>query len=374
MSRIKWTVALCLLSLVIPATIADDRESGWSYDDSLAFRSRDNRFQLDVTNYFHGRAIYSNPETGDTGNSFDVTNLRIKLDGKALDRWRFTIQADLADGSLSDDEGESDLLFDAFVVYERNPRVQLWLGQGKVAFGRQFQTDEFHQQFIGRSIATSRFVHGRDVGIAVMGANPRETYSYSVGVYNGNGINEARDENKNYLVAARLGVTPLGRMETTESDPDWRDNPEARLAIGVSALTNKLGAGAFEEERINRGNLEFSYRLRGLAINAEFFTESRDTLLGLPADETDTDGWYAQAGYTFPVSEMGMLEIAARYSEILRDVADADETETGLVATLFVRGQRTKIQVDYRQLEFEGLQFGDRIDRDEARALLQLIF
>jgi hypothetical protein len=298
----------------------------------------------------------------------------VRLAGQAFEHWQFGIETDLATGSLSDDQDDSELLLDAFIVFARKRMAQIWIGQGRVAFGRQFLTRIGNQQFIDRSITTRRFAHGRDVGIALIGENEDGTYSYQVGLYNGNGINQARDENENYLAAARLLITPMGPMPMTESDPDWAKNPDARLAIGVSAMTNKMGTGSFEEERINSGNLEVSFRVRGLAINGEFFTESRDALLGVPADETDTDGWYLQAGYTFPVSEIGMMEIAARYSEILFDIVDSDETEAGVVVTLFLRGQRTKIQVDLRQLEFEGLQFGDRIDRDEARALLQLIF
>lgn len=374
MIRFKRIAALCVLGLALPASVAADGESGWSYDENLAFRSQDDRFQMDLVNVVHATLTAANPELGESGESFDLSKLRVRLSGKAFDHWRFGIETDLATGSLSDDQDDSELLLDAYVVYARKRLAQLWVGQGVVPYGRQFQTFVDHQQFIDRSIATQRFAHGRDVGVAVVGENEGGTYGYSVGLYNGNGINQARDENRNYLAAARLVITPLGPMRMTESDPDWTKNPEPRLAVGVSAMTNKTGAGTFEEERINGGNFEFAFRVRGLAINAEFFTESLDPLLGIPVDETDTDGWYLQAGYTFPISEIGMMEIAGRYSEILFDVADADETEAGIVVTLFLRGQRAKVQVDYRQLEFEGLQFGDQIDRDEARALLQLIF
>ena len=178
-------------------------------------------------------------------------------------------------------------------------------------------------------------------------------------------------------------MTPLGSVgslttsdvsEMVESNPDWPEDPGPKLYVGVAAMTNQVGEGSFEEERINTGAFAMAFRVRGLALMGEFFTESRDILLGLPAAETDTDGWYFQGGYAFPVSELSMLEIAGRYSEILRETADDDETEVGVALTLFIRGQRNKILAEYRRLEFEGIPLGSRIDNDIFRILYQLIF
>jgi hypothetical protein len=227
---------------------------------------------------------------------------------------------------------------------------------------------------VDRSIVTDRFAHGRDVGVAFVGENPEKTYSYSVGMYNGNGINQARDENEDYLAAARLAITPMGAFELTESDPDWTRRPEPKLSIAVAVLTNQMGEGSFEEERVNSGALELAFRVRGFSIIGEFFTESRDVLLGLPGDETDTDGWQAQAGYMFPMTELSRMEIAARYAEILRDTADSDDTEYGVSWGWYFGGHGNKVQVDYRVLEYEGLQFGERVDTHQGRVQYQLIF
>ena len=120
--------------------------------------------------------------------------------------------------------------------------------------------------------------------------------------------------------------------------------------------------------------LEFAYRVRGFTFAAEFFTESVDPLIADPAEETDADGWYAQTGYMFPMTEQGRLEIAARYSEILRDIPNADQTEAGLAVAWYFKGQRHKLQFDIRELDFEGIQFGSNVDTEEGRLQIQLIF
>jgi phosphate-selective porin len=357
-------------SLIVSA----DDDGGWSYDGNLRFESADQRFQIDLINRLQARLTASNPDLGESGQSFDVERFRLMLDGKALEHWRFTVQADLATGSLSDDEEDSDLLLDAFVRFAKWRIAQLWVGQGKVGFGRQQMIDTGRMQFVDRSIATERFAHGRDVGFAVVGHNQDRTYEYSVGLYNGNGINDDVDENKDYLAAGRLVVYPLGPMPLTETDPNWTARPGPRLALGVAVMTNNTGDGSFEEERINSAALEFAFRVRGLTMAAEFFTESEDELTSPTGDESDTDGWYAQTGYAFPITEQAMLEFAGRYSEILFDVADADVTETGVAVSLYFHGHGSKLQFDYRVLKFEADPFGSNIDTDEARLQFQLIF
>jgi hypothetical protein len=364
-----------LLVVSAPAFAGGD-EGGWSYDDHFRFELPESNFELDIFNRTQFRLTAVDPDLGEGGESFDLKRYRLLFDAKAFKYWEFRLQTDFATGSLRDDEDEADLLLDAFIVFNRKSIAQLWFGQGKVDFGRQQLVDFFHQQFVERSIASERFVHGRDVGVALKGRNQKGTYEYSVGVYNGNGINETTDENDDYLTAARMAIMPLGPMESplwmTESDPDWTTNPEAKLAVAVAVTSQNQGA--IENERVQTAALEFAFRVRGLSINAEFFTESEDILTGPPADETDTDGWYAQAGYIFPISEMFRFEVALRYSEILRDTIDSDDTEAGVAFAWYFRGQNQKLQLDLRDLEFEGIQATPRIDRQEGRLQFQLIF
>jgi phosphate-selective porin len=372
MNRSTCGVVLGLLLVGISPIHA--AEGGWSYDGNLRYQTEHDRFWIDIINRVQGRLTVDDPSEGESGQSFDLNRYRLLLRGQITDDWEFLVQSDLATGSLSDDEIDSNLLLDAEVRFVRKPLAQVRIGQGKVAFGRQSLIDSDRFQFVDRSIATLRFTHLRDVGVALVGENTNGTYGYSVGLYNGNGINTARDENKDYMATARLEVTPLGPMALEESDPDWTRQPESRLHLAVAVMTNNQGEGSFEEERVHTGVLEVAYRVRGFSLAAEFFTESTDPLLADPAEETDADGWYIQAGYMFPMTEQGRLEIAGRYSEVLRDIANADETEIGLAVGWYFKSQRQKVQFDIRDLDYEGIPFGDRVDTEEGRLQVQFIF
>ena len=128
---------LVLLGLSVSLAFGAERGGGWTYDGNLGFESEDGRFGIDITNLVQSRLTVENPETGDSGQSFDVSHMRVKLDGQAFGTWRFGIETDLATGSLSDDQNDSELLLDAWVKFVRKKIAQLWIGQGKVAFGRQ---------------------------------------------------------------------------------------------------------------------------------------------------------------------------------------------------------------------------------------------
>ena len=54
--------------------------------------------------------------------------------------------------------------------------------------------------------------------------------------------------------------------------------------------------------------------------------------------------------------------------------AESDDTEYGVAWGWYFGGHNNKIQVDYRVLEYEGLQFGGRIDTHQGRVQYQLIF
>lgn len=375
MSRLTYVVMGILLAGAVPLHAEDDT-GGWTYDGGLKYESSNGRFLLNLTNRLQARFTAVDPDTGDSGQSFNVNRYRVRVEGRLFKHWEYRFETDLATGSESEGQVDSELLHDAFFVYKRKSLAQAWLGQGKVGFSRQELIYSDKLQFVERSIATQRFAHGRDVGVALLGENQDETYQYSVGVYNGNGINRDVNENQDHLVVFRLVVTPLGAFDLAESDPDWTKHPEAKLAIGVSAMTNNKGQ--IEDERINTGGLNFAFRVRGFTVAAEFFTESERTLSDPPGVETDTDGWYLQTGYLFPTTEVGMFEVALRYSEILLDVTNQDETEKSIVLGYYIKGHRSKVQLEYRDLEFEasilGVQVPPRIDTQELRLQAQLIF
>ena len=353
---------LLVLSFTAPSSGDEGEDNRWKYDEGIEFTSEN--FRIKIDNRIQARFTVEDPDEGPTKGSFDISRYKLRFRGEAFEDWGFLLQLDLANGSESD----SDLLDDASLEFTRVQGAQVWLGQGKVHFGRQFMTNTGKFQFVEGSIATERFAHGRDVGVRLLGENKRQTYGYSVGIYNGNGINKDEGDNVDFLYVGRLIVTPLGEYELQETDLDRPD--EMKLAIGVSAMTNTVGTEDVEETRVNRGGLEFAFKHKGWNVVAEFFTESVTPLVGESGDELDTDGYYVQAGYLF----RNNFEIAARYSEILPELPEEDIREIGLAAGYYFPGNNRKVQADFRTLDFEAETGDPFIDRYEIRVQLQLIF
>ena len=164
MSRLTYVVVGILLASAVPI-LADEDTGGWTYDGGIKYRSPDQRFQLNITNLVQVRFTAVDPDTGDSGQSFDVNRYRFSLDGRLFKYWEFRVESDFATGSEAEPQADSELLLDAWFKLTRKRQAQFWLGQGLVGFSRQEVIDDSGKaQFVERSIATERFAHGRDVG------------------------------------------------------------------------------------------------------------------------------------------------------------------------------------------------------------------
>jgi hypothetical protein len=383
MKRFPSAVAIGLLLAAAPAIAAeDDGKSGWHYDRGLHFDSDDGRFSVNVANRLQLRGRSTDNNLGSGEHSFDLANYKLMVYGHTHRNWGFGIQFNFRE----EPGNQSFLLEDAWIKFRRWQHFQVWAGQGKVPFGRQLLTTTGDLQFVDRSIAAQRFHHtfnnadnpriGRDVGIQVIGES--ESYQFHVGAFNGNGINQDGDDNQSALVAIRLAVTPLGPMPLRESNPEFTDR-KVRIALGVSALTFEEGVS--EPERINLAGIEAALQVAGFSFVGEVFTENEDEQTGTPPDEVETDGWYAQAGWLFPIGELGRLEFAGRVSEILEEEPQLtpfdprDKEETGGAVSLYFAGHEGKIQADWRKVETEGPELdAGTADYEEFRVQLTLVF
>lgn len=356
----------------------EQKDDGWGkagYNKGFSFASANKQFTLKIGSRIQTRYTYVDPETGDGVGSFRIRRMKTSFEGLAFGVWKYKIQANWvgnnvvtgisqsSTGQVSQSRFRGPVLEDAYVEYVALPYVTPWIGQGKTFFGRQELTSSGKQQLIDRSIVSERFAPGRDQGIGLTGATEAKTFEYNLGVYNGNGINQSANDNEDYLTVGRLVWTPFGEYKLEESSLDYPASP--RLALGVSGLQNTLGTGTGERD-ITRLGAEFAFKVNGLNMVGEYFTEEADPVTGA---QVDTDGFYYQLGYLFPNR---IFEIAGRYAVISPDVAvDSDQIETRFGINAYLsRSHDYKLQADYGQIEDELRNTEDR----EARVQLQLAF
>ncbi len=165
------------------------------YKKGLTFQAGD-KFKMRFRIRGQVRLTVDDPDDGLVSTNFSIARLRLKWDGYAFKPWfLYTVQV-----NITDDLDLRDAYFTA--AYDNNimPRV----GQWKVPFGRDQLTSSTALQFINRPIVNDEFGLGRDRGAALMGGfGPQYNFSYSAGVFNGDGSNGSSLDS-NLLYAGRI--------------------------------------------------------------------------------------------------------------------------------------------------------------------------
>ncbi|MDX1999551.1 MAG: porin [Thermoanaerobaculia bacterium] len=352
-------------------------------DGKLGFKFKAG--EVSLSNRVQARFTEVDPPTGDSIGSFRLRRAKTTIEGKLYDHWKFKLQANWVGGNvveaaslttsgttntLSTTVGRGAVLEDAEIFYAKNPMATIWVGQGKSFFGRQELTSSGRQQFVDRSIASDRFAGLRQQGVGLMGVNASKTFEYNLGIYNGNGINRAANDNKDFLYIGRAVWTPLGEVKLEESSLDYPTT--AKFALGLSALQNTTGTGTSETD-VSRTGAEVVFKLKGLNAIGEYYQETSDPAqAGRP--DVDVDGYYFQVGYLFPNQK---FEIAGRSSGILPDTAlSTDQIETGIAFSWYFAKHNHKLQADYREIETDRIVSGRSVSTtaSEIRLQLQLIF
>ena len=221
---------------------------------------------------------------------------------------------------------------------------------------------------------SNRFHPVRDQGLALIGMNTRKTIEYAAGVFNGNLLNRAANDNKDYMYVGRFVWTPFGEYKLEESSLDYPETP--KLALGVNWMENTLGritSTANLKTDIERLNGEVAFKWRGFNAVAEYCEET-STPQATNVD-TDSDGYYVQVGYLFPNQK---FEIAGRTSEFdARPVVSSafpDVTEEGLAFSWYFSKHNHKLQADWLQFERQTSPTAAPVKTDEMRLQLQLVF
>lgn len=348
------------------------------FDERIFYKDGKTQIQMkagtvQISNRLQGRYTLTDPEVGDGIGSFRIRRMKTAIEGDLAKIWKFKLQANWVGGdvvtnvtqsgtTITQTRSRGPILEDAEIQYAKNPLATVWLGQGKAFFGRQELTSSGRQQFVDRSIASDRFAAGRQIGLGLIGVNTTKTFEYNVGIYNGNGINTTTNDNDEYLTVGRLVWTPFGEVKLEESAFDRPTSP--RLAVGASILDNTTGTGATETD-IQRLGGEVVFKLQGFNLVGEYYTETSERVS--TGVESDTDGFYFQAGYLFPQN----FEIAGRYATIQPDTTTPQDTiESGLAFSYYWDKHTHKLQADFREIENERTNVKDR----EYRLQFQLIF
>jgi phosphate-selective porin OprO/OprP len=336
--------------------------------------------EVSLSNRVQARYTYFDRETGEDIGTFNIRRAKTAIEAKAGD-WKFKLQANwvgagyltgasLVSSNLSTTVRRGPELEDAEIWWAKNPMATIWVGQGKVPFGRQEYTSSGRLQFVDRWIGNALYAPGRDQGIRLEGMNQAKTFEYAIGAYNGIARNININDNDDYLYSGRVAWMPFGEYKFEESSLDYPDSP--KFVIGLAALDNTVGTGAAAIDVVRVG-FETAFKWRGFNAQAEYFDEEQENRSNVTSDNK---GYYLQAGYLFPNKK---LEVALRHESIERDrtfsvsnlgSALKDFEGNGIGVSYYLNKHVNKIQGDY--FKYEDKITGQELD--ELRVQLQVIF
>lgn len=341
--------------------------------------------EVSLSNRVQARFTHAEAASGPDIDSFRIRRAKTAIEGRIYEDWRFKLQANWVGGSVVESvtfdpttqtlrptAGRGAVLEDAEIWWARHPLATVWMGQGKAFFGRQELTSSGKQQFVDRSVFSGRFFPGRDQGVGLIGVNQGKTFEYNLGIYNGNQLNRAANDNDEFMYIGRAVWTPFGEYKLEESSLDYPTTP--KLAIGVGFLENTTGTETSTSNSkvdVSRVGAEVAFKLRGFNLVGEYVQEESEPQVA--GGTTDIDGFYAQAGYLFPTQK---FELAGRYSEFSSDDTISstfpDLTETGGALSWYFAKHNHKLQADV--IEVERDTGSGPVKTTEARLQLQLVF
>lgn len=352
----------------------------------LTFQSRDGKFEASIKNRLQTRYTFtdqSDPAKDDTS-SFAVRRMKTLIRGHILyPSLRYQFQASFAPKPALDD---------AFLQWRPRPYFGAQVGQYRVPFNRQNINSSGSLQLVDRAITDEFFAFGRDQGVTVIGSwfGPKsDQLQWDLGIFNGNGVNPASNENSDHLGVARILYMPLGAFKYyTESDLD--DGRKPLLGLGAAGAFNSQADTSGKEKATILGDTRFGrffgsgikdlfdvaqatadaqFRYRGFSVLGDYFWAEADPNT-LPSKRAV--GYDFQAGY-FIIPRR--LEAAFRYAFVDRDrdAAHSGLREVGGALGYFFLGQSLKLQMDVRELHDEAAAADSR-DTMQYRTALQVVF
>lgn len=262
----------------------------------VTFAGKQSRFSI-------GGFIQAHGEVGDAPDSryagvqdrFMIRRARVTFRGNFSNDWAMRLESDFGANTLGSTNGYRAQITDAFVEWTAHPAAQVRLGQFKTPFGWEQLMSDTQNPFVERPLANDRLTVGRQIGAALSGTVAEKRVEYSVGAYNGNGVNNSNNDNSAFMTAARVGVKA------------WNGQiggKPASWSVATNAFTSR-DSGTFTGQRDGLG-FDTQFAAGPLTLRAEWLQNKIGPTVGA---SLKSDGWYFIALYDLNPT----WQIATRY-------------------------------------------------------------
>lgn len=223
------------------------------------------------------------------------------------------------------------VLLDATIDY-KFPSFIFRVGQFKLPFGRENLESSPKLDTINRSQVTEKLVPGRDIGSqgrdigalvsGIYAFSSGKMVDYSIGVFNGAGINVG-DDNNSKDIAVRLLTFPA-----------------QGLTCGTAYYSGKSGP---DRKKKLRTGFELSYITPTLSLKSEYVTGKEGLIKKY--------GWYGQLGYKFHLQK----ELVLKFDRLEPDKTKVnDRSSVWTLGLNWFLNKSSKIQANYEWKTEEG--------------------
>lgn len=278
---------------------------------------------------------------------------RLNIKGSFGKEWGFKLESDFGANTLGATGGYRAQLTDGYVEWTPHPAAQFRLGQFKTPFGWEQLMSDTQNPFVERPLVSDRLTVSRQIGAGLSGSFAGGRADYAVGAFNGNGVNNANNDNDAFMTVARVAAKAW--TGTVQAKP-------AAWSVGANVFTSR-DTGALTGRRDGLG-LDTQLNAGPATVRAEWLRNHSDLATGATVE---ADGWHFTALYDLsPV-----WQLAARFETFDANTATANnETDTFLFGFNHrIRGNELVLTLNYLagNAEIGG-------DDDRVIARLQMVF
>ena len=192
-----------------------DLERQLGYDGKtplVVTRAAGKETRLSVGGYVQANAEFGRaPDSRFTGifNRVLLRRARLTLKGSFAEGFEFTLQPDFGNNSIAGVSGYRAQLADMFLAWTKYDAANIQVGQFKTPFGYEQLLADTKVLTTERSLPNDSLTVSRQIGVGLSGSFLGKRLAYSVGAFNGNGVNNGANDNDQFMYAGRLSAVML---------------------------------------------------------------------------------------------------------------------------------------------------------------------
>jgi phosphate-selective porin OprO/OprP len=348
----KITFLIIAAMIIFPALTFGKLDISYT-DDGFKVTTNDQWIQFGGTlmwdvDSVDGKFWKSGDNTKDENDTWqtrsELRRARLNIKAKMTENWKAKLQFDFAGNDQSTE------IKDAYVEYTGWDIMDLIVGRDKEPFGLEQLTSSKDLCYIERSMISSAFAPGRNLGISLNGDT--DTMIWGLGVYQ---AETREDDGDTYAMSGRLAVIPwktdfgffhLG-MSGSYRDYDGEEF-EIKESAQIHTADNIIFSNEIDTDYLLLYGLETAFGAGPFSFSAEYILA--DVSAVEKEDDATFDGYYLSAGWFLtgetqpfkngtrgrvkPESGYGAWELVTRYSNL--NAADNNSGTTAYTYTLGV--------------------------------------